>query len=92
MNKLFPDLTETPSNLTVTHLYLFIYLFIMGLGLSSGLPTCKAGTLPHEPHLQSKWNNVFFFSFLLFFFFPSLLIGSGYVAQAGLKLMAVLLP
>jgi hypothetical protein len=29
------------------------FLLLLGLGFESGLHTCKTGTLPLEPHLQS---------------------------------------
>jgi hypothetical protein len=33
--------------------FTLFYLFFGGLGLKSGLCTCKAGALPLEPHLQT---------------------------------------
>jgi hypothetical protein len=31
----------------------FLIFFLVGLGLNSGLHTCKAGTVPLKPHLHS---------------------------------------
>jgi hypothetical protein len=45
-------MSKKDSNFPTMFPYLFIYLLV-GLGLNSGLYTCKAGAIPLEPHRQS---------------------------------------
>jgi hypothetical protein len=42
---------ENETYILRTSVYLFIFIFWWDWGLKSGLHTCKAGTLPPEPHL-----------------------------------------